>query len=245
MTGVLDQIGTSGAAPAIPNLQIGDLLGGALTPLLGILAAIIGAKSSGIGSYVDVAMSDAVLAHSIFPLAALAGTGKCAARGTDLLTGGVPCYGLYRTSDERYLAVGALEPKFWQHACSAFGCPELAPHGLATGSEGARVREALARRVAEHDLAHWAALFESHDCCVTPVLTPQEALDHPQALARQMAITIDGALQYAPPVKLSAWPWSVDQATSAPKVGADGTALLRAAGYSDAQIAELAASQVI
>ena len=101
-SGLLDQIGThdgkASGAPAIPNLQVGDLLGGALTPLLGVLAAVIGARTTGQGSHVDVAMTDAVLAHNIFPLVTTLSYGKPAPRGADLLTGGVPCYGVYRLS---------------------------------------------------------------------------------------------------------------------------------------------------
>jgi hypothetical protein len=103
---------------------------------LGVLAAVIGAKTTGQGSHVDVAMTDAVLAHNIFPLVATLAQGKPAPRGADLLTGGVPCYAVYRTADDRYLAVGALEPKFWQVFCAAIERPDLAPFGLATGSRG-------------------------------------------------------------------------------------------------------------
>jgi alpha-methylacyl-CoA racemase len=238
-SGVLDQIGVAGGAPAIPNLQVGDLLGGALTPLLGILAAVIGAKANGKGSHVDVAMTDAVLAHAIFPLVTTLAQGKPAPRGTDLLDGGVPCYAVYRTADDRYLAVGALEPKFWQELCRVIARPDLAPGGLAQGAEGERVRGELARLVAAQPLAYWAELFAPTDCCVTPVLTLDEALAHPQFEARAMVAEIGGVKQYAPPHKLSSWPWLAKLSTPAPKVGADGTALLRAAGYTDSEIDRL------
>lgn len=244
-SGVLDQIGTAGGAPAIPNLQVGDLLGGALTPLLGILAAVIGAKSSGQGSHVDVAMTDAVLAHNIFPMVTTQAHGKPAARGTDLLDGGVPCYAVYRTADLRYLAVGALEPKFWQEFCRVIRRTDLASSGLATGAKGEHVRGELTTLIGSQTLAHWAEVFAGTDCCVTPVLTLDEALSHQQLAAREMAVEIGGVKQFAPPVKLSAWPWQATHCSPAPKVGADGTALLRAAGYDDSQIEALRSQQVI
>ena len=245
--GLLDQIGTHdgqcSGAPAVPNLQIGDLLGGALTPLLGVLAAVIGAKTSGRGSHVDVAMTDAVLAHTIFPLVSTLAYGQPAPRGADLLTGGVPCYGVYRTADDRYLAVGALEPKFWQALCAAIGRPDLAPFGLATGSEGKRVKTELASLIAAQPLVHWESEFAGADCCVTPVLRLDEAIAHPQLVARAMLVEVGGTRQYAPPFKLSAWSWP--QATPAPVSGADSDAVLQAAGYVESDIARLREAGVI
>ncbi|MDO8787101.1 MAG: CaiB/BaiF CoA-transferase family protein [Sulfuritalea sp.] len=245
--GLLDQIGThdgiSSGAPAIPNLQIGDLLGGALTPLLGVLAAVIGAKATGQGSYVDVAMTDAVLAHTIFPLVTTLVAGQPAPRGADLLTGGVPCYAVYRTADDRYLAVGALEPKFWQALCEAIKRPDLAPFGLATGSEGQRVKSELAALIGSRPLSHWQPVFAAADCCVTPVLRMDEVMNHPQIVAREMVVEIGGSKQYAPPFKLSAWPWA--SATPAPASGADSDAVLAAAGFAETEIAALRAAKVI
>jgi crotonobetainyl-CoA:carnitine CoA-transferase CaiB-like acyl-CoA transferase len=245
--GVLDQIGshdgTRSDPPAIPNLQLGDLIGGALTPLLGLLAAVIGARASGRGSHVDVAMTDAVLAHSFFTLVATLEHGQPAARGADLLTGAVPCYGVYRTADERYLAVGALEAKFWRVFCAAIERPDLAPFGMATGDEGRRVKTEVANLIAAQDLMHWQALFATVDCCVTPVLRLDEALAHPQVRAREMLIDVGGIPQFAPPCKLSAWP--AGAASPAPTIGADSDALLAAAGYSATEIADLRAWQVI
>ena len=245
--GLLDQIGThdgdSSGAPAIPNLQIGDLLGGALTPLLGVLAAVIGAKATGQGSYVDVAMTDAVLAHTIFPLVTTLVAGQPAPRGADLLTGGVPCYGVYRTADDRYLAVGALEPKFWQALCAAIKRPDLAPFGLATGSEGQRVKNELAALIGAQSLAHWQPVFAAADCCVTPVLRMDEVMTHPQVVARKMVVEVGGTKQYAPPFKLSAWPKA--EATPAPASGADSEAVLAAMGFATEEIAALRTAKVI
>ncbi len=137
-SGVLDQIGHAEGPPAIPNLQIGDLLGGALTATMGILAAVIGAKATGDGRYVDVSMTDATFAHAYTGLLSVLARGATLPRGVDDLNGGLPGYGLYRTQDGRYMAVGALEPKFWQVFCTAIDRPDLKPFGLARGEEGVR-----------------------------------------------------------------------------------------------------------
>lgn len=241
--GVLDQIGTQDGTPAIPNLQIGDLLGGALTAVMGIPAAVIGAKASGEGRYVDVSMTDATFAHAYTGLLSVLARGQTLPRGTDDLNGGLPGYGLYRTQDGRFMAVGALEPKFWKVFCDAIGKPELKPFGLARDADGARTRRELEALFASQPLAHWAARFESVDCGVTPVLSFEEAMDHPQLRARGMLPEIGGLQQFAPPLKMSGLDFALR--SPAPKVGADGTALLREAGYAEAEIEALRARGVI
>ena len=241
--GVLDQIGAAGGAPAVPNFQIGDLLGGALTPLLGILAAVIDARGSGRGRYVDVSMTDAVLAHAIFPLAGLLARDQAPPRGADLLSGGVPCYGVYATADGRHMAVGALEEKFWRLLCDTLERPDLKPHGLSFGAKGAQAREELARIFAGRTQAEWVEVFDRIDCCVTPVLTIAESLDNEQLQARGMVVEADGIPQLAPPLKMSGYEFSVERPAPAP--GEHSEEILRAAGYEPADIASLRESGII
>jgi crotonobetainyl-CoA:carnitine CoA-transferase CaiB-like acyl-CoA transferase len=241
--GILDQMGTADGPPAIPNLQIGDLLGGALTAVMGILAAVISTKASGQGRYLDVSMTDATFAHAYTGLLSVLARGQTLPRGTDDLNGGLPAYGLYRTADQRYLAVGALEEKFWHKLCDAIDQPGLKPYGLSRGAEGERSRATLDAVFAAQPLAHWSALFAHIDCGVTPVLTFEEAMAHPQLQARSMLPTVAGLPQFAPPLKMSGVTFAVRQ--PAPKVGADATAILDEAGYSAAEIEQLQSRRVI
>lgn len=110
--GVLDQIGPA-RAPALSNVQIADLAGGALTCAVGILGAVIGAQHSGVGTMVDVSMMDGSMALQTIGLAHLRTYGSSAKRGSSMLTGALPNYSLYRCRDGQYLSVGALEPKFF------------------------------------------------------------------------------------------------------------------------------------
>ncbi|MES0873371.1 CaiB/BaiF CoA transferase family protein [Sinimarinibacterium thermocellulolyticum] len=121
LAGVLEQIGPAGGAPVQSNLQIADLAGGALTCALGILAAVIGARSSGQGTMVDVSMMDGALAMMPVALASLRQDGSLPPRGAGLLTGLLPNYRIYRCRDGRYLAVGALEPKFFLRLLGVLG----------------------------------------------------------------------------------------------------------------------------
>ena len=182
--GMLEQnVGPDGT-PALPNLQIGDLLGGTLSAVQGILAALLGAKMTGRGSHVDVSMTAAVFAHNIMPLAAVNDTGHPAAPGRDLLTGGVPCYNVYRTSDQRYMAVGALELKFWETCCDVLARPDLKNRHWSCGQhigggEAMAVKAELDQIFAQQTLAYWIEKFDGTDCCVSPILRTDEALQHP------------------------------------------------------------------
>jgi alpha-methylacyl-CoA racemase len=242
--GVLDQIGTAGGAPAIPNLQIGDLLGGTMTAVMGMLMALIDARGSGRGRHVDVSMTDAALAHAIFPLVEVLAHGGVRPRGDDLVTGGVPCYGVYETADARHMAVGSLEEKFWHLTCDTLGRPDLKPFHLATGEDGARARAEVAAVFRSRTQAAWVAVFDDLDCCVTPVLRLEESLDNPHFLARGMVQPVGGVRQFGPPVRLSGMVSS--PATPArPVAGADSDALLRALGLSAEEIARLRSERVI
>ena len=184
MAGVLDQIATQGGELALPNFQIGDLMGGTQAAVAGILAGLLGAQRSGRGRFVDISMAHGVLRHHVLAACTLKATGRGPVPGRELLSGGAPCYAVYRTADGRHLAVGALELKFWQALCQALARPEWAPcHwslDLAVGSDASMaLRAQLAALIATQPLAHWVARFADVDACVTPVLTVEEALAHP------------------------------------------------------------------
>lgn len=190
--GMLAQTTDAQGRPVLPNLQIGDLLGGSQSAVQGILAALLAVKMGGPGRFVDVSMTDAVFAHNVMPLLAYNYYGKTAAPAKDFLTGGVPCYNVYRTRDDRYMAVGALELKFWEICCDVMGRPDLKSRhwslGQAIGGDDARqVKDELEKIFAERTLEQWTDAFAHADCCVSPVLSTDEAIHHPQAIARGLS----------------------------------------------------------
>ncbi|HJV76423.1 MAG TPA: CoA transferase, partial [Noviherbaspirillum sp.] len=157
----------------------------------GILAALIGARVGGQGRFIDVSMTDAVFAHNIMPLVAVNNFGQPAAPGRDLLTGGVPCYNVYRTSDDRFMAVGSLELKFWESCCDVLGRPDLKKKHWSLGQEvggidAMAVKAELDAIFIQHTMAEWTEKFEFVDCCVTPILRADEAIAHPLFQQRMM-----------------------------------------------------------
>jgi alpha-methylacyl-CoA racemase len=184
LSGQLHELTDAHGNITLPNIQYGDLLGGAMTAAFATVSAVLQAKLQGRGAWMDVSMTASLLAHNVMPLFAVQATGTPAAAGTALLNGGVPCYRAYRTHDGRALAVGALELKFWQAFCGAISRPDWAAQHWSLGSHtaGDAVAQALcsevAALIASEPLAHWTAVFKTVDCCTTPVLRMDEALHH-------------------------------------------------------------------
>ncbi|WP_442774423.1 CaiB/BaiF CoA transferase family protein [Sphaerotilus montanus] len=181
LAGVVDQTRTPDGRPVFSHLQIADQLGGAQTAAIGTLAAVLGAQWTGQGRWVDVSMTDAVRQHQVILGTDALADGESPAPGASLLNGGVPCYNLYRCADGRWLAVGALELKFWQGVCAVVGRDDWAARhwslGEAPGSEGARgLIDELGALIGSRPLAVWVERFAGADCCVTPVLGAHEAL---------------------------------------------------------------------
>lgn len=243
-SGVLDQMGAAGGPPTLSNVQVGDLLGGTMAAVMGIMVALFDARVRGTGRHVDVSMTDACLAHAIFPLAEVLAHGGVKPRGEDLLSGGVPCYGVYETADGRHMAVGALEEKFWHLLCDTLARPDLKPGHLAEGEAGARVRAELAAIFLSRSQRDWVTVFDAVDCCVTPVLRLEESLRDPQLVARGMITALGGVQQYGPAVRMTALPARA-QRPAPERAGMDSEQILSALGLADAEIARLRALGVI
>lgn len=154
--------------PVIPGVLIADLVGGAMQSIVGILMAIQERSKSGRGQHVDVSMLAGVQSLLTLSLAAFAETGRDPVAGGETLSGRYACYNIYECKDARWVAVGALEPKFWATLCSRLGCEDLIPLQFQDERQAevkARVREVFRTRDAEA----WFATLRDSDCCVTPV----------------------------------------------------------------------------
>jgi crotonobetainyl-CoA:carnitine CoA-transferase CaiB-like acyl-CoA transferase len=245
--GVLHQCGGRDGPPSAPNFQIADLLGGTLSAVMGILAALVDAQRSRVGRYVDVSMTDCTLAHSVAAFGRVNAEGEARPRGRDALSGGLPCYGVYETSDGGYMALGALEEKFWQAFCEAVGRPDLSEHHMVSGATADRVRAEVAAIFKSESRDEWAERLADADCCASPVLSPAEARRDPQLIARGMfvagedtGVEVD---QLAFPLHMSDFEFSVDR--PAPGHGEHSREILAEIGYDEARIDDLQAKGII
>ncbi len=234
-SGVTDQTGGRGGPPVIANIQVADLLGGSLSAVMGILAALIDVQRSGQGRYIDVAMADCTLAHAVFPLIAHHQRGEVAPRGEDMLSGGLPWYAIYETADGRYVALASLEEKFWRRLCTALDREGWIDVYHADAARREVLRTELQALFKSDTQAYWVAKLESADCCFSPVLSLDEALDHPQFAARDMIrVSSDGVPQFAFPVRFSDFTFDVQ--APAPAHGEHSNDILGELGYSTEEI---------
>lgn len=183
LAGLAGVTGRDGRA-VTPGLQMADIAGGALYGVIGILAALQGRHATGRGQFVDASMTDGVAGLGLMLHAKQRLDGEAVGPGTDLLAGDRPCYRIYRCKGGGELAVGALEPKFWMALCAAVGRPDLATDGLATGRHKARPEAELEALFAARTRDEWVELLAEHDVCVEPVLSLEEARQHPHARHR-------------------------------------------------------------
>lgn len=200
LAGVLAMGGMPGGGgpPGMPGVQIADLAGGALWGATGVLAALVGRERSGRGAHLDISMTEGALALLAAELGNFDAGATPPRRGAEALNGGLACYGVYRASDDRYLAVGALEPKFWVALNQAIGRKVDAMEVIGGPDVQRRVRDELAAIFATKTAAEWHALLANHDCCVEIVLDVDELADHPLHRARGVFFSIDGGPDVGP-----------------------------------------------
>ena len=244
LTGLLGLTGEPGGPPVQPAGQIADVGGGALMAAIGILAALREAERTGVGQVVDVAMADGALSWLALVAARClneAGT-DAPQRGTLELAGGLACYRPYACADGGWVALGALEPKFWAAWCRGVSREDLVPEQFAEpGSDGVAAVEAV---FASRTRAEWEAFAAEHECCLDPVLGLDEALASELVRAREMVVELDqpGAAQpvslLGAPVKLSRTP-ADPKRLPGPELGEHSVEVLRAAGYDEAAIRQL------
>ena len=178
VTGALHAIGRAGQPPAVPINLVGDFGGGALYLALGILAALHEAKSSGKGQVVDAAMVDGVASLMTQPLGTFAAGMMTNERGTNVTDSGAPFYDVYECSDGRWIALGAVEEKFYAAALRVLELEALLAEQW-NRSAWPAAKAAIAARVKTRTREDWTKAFEGTESCFAPVLTLDEAPRHP------------------------------------------------------------------
>jgi crotonobetainyl-CoA:carnitine CoA-transferase CaiB-like acyl-CoA transferase len=245
LAGVLALNGAE-AAPLPLAVQVADVAGGSWPAVAGVLAALLRRSVTGRGAHVDVAMVEGALGMLALQQGAADARGEPLRRGAEMLNGGWACYGVYRTRDGRFVALGALEPKFFEAFCAAVGRPDLAERQYDDGGRGARAE--LEAIFAGRTRDEWGAFAAAHDVCVMPVLEGDEPRRDPQLAGRGNFLEIDTPWEgrtmrsLASPVRVSG---AEAPRRPAPALGADTDAVLSEAGFGDAEIAALRACGAI
>ena len=239
LVGLLGLTGEKGGPPVQSAGQIADLGGGGLMAAFGILAALRERDQTGKGQMVDVSMADGALSWLAMVAGRYFAEQAAPQRGELELAGRLICYRPYECKDG-WVSLGALEPKFWQAWCRGVGREDLIEKQFE--APGSDAHGEVERIFLERTRDDWQEFASQHDCCLEPVLGLDEALDSELVRAREMVVELDqpgtdGVKQLGMPVKFSRTPGGPQG--PGPVLGADTEEVLRDAGFSDDEIAEL------
>jgi alpha-methylacyl-CoA racemase len=230
ITGALHGLGQDPARPHFPTNLLGDFGGGSTYLVIGVLAALLEARTSGRGQVVDAAIVDGT-AHLNAMAATQAALGvQPERRRSGLLDGGTPYYDLYETADGKHVSVGALEPQFYAELVERLGLTDQAPDRDDPAALPA-LRDLLTETFRRRTQAEWAEVFDATDACVAPVLPLSEAATHPHLVARGTFVELEGIVQPAPAPRFSRTPGAVGMPPGGP--GAHTREALAAWGATD------------
>ncbi|QSE85869.1 CaiB/BaiF CoA transferase family protein [Rhodococcus koreensis] len=195
IAGILNSVGRTGERPVPPLNLIGDYGGGSMFLLVGVLAALWERERSGSGQVIDAAMIDGAssLAHMLWSM--YGGGAWNAERGTNFLDGGAPFYDTYECADGGYMAVGAVEPQFYQRLLETVGVEGEDLPDQHDRSGWPAIRERLTTAFGARPRQHWIDAFGSIDACVTPVLSFDEAARHDHMVQRGIVQELNGIVQ--------------------------------------------------
>ncbi|MFF5216880.1 CaiB/BaiF CoA transferase family protein [Micromonospora sp. NPDC000442] len=245
LTGALHGIGRAGEPPVPPMNLLGDFGGGGMMLALGVVSALYAVRGGATGQVVDAAIVDgvAVLSTQIHALHQLGMWRN--PRGVNLLDGGAPFYDTYECADGRYLAVGALEPRFYDELVrlTGFPLPPDEPIDRTDPANWPALRAAWARLFRTRTRDEWATLLTASDACAAPVLDWQEAPEHPHLAARETFLLRDGVVQPAPAPRFSATPAAIRRPPPWP--GEHTDEILGEAGFDRDRISRLRADGTI
>jgi alpha-methylacyl-CoA racemase len=242
LSGALSLFRRKGERPLPPCNLLGDFAGGGMLCAMGILLALIERSSSGKGQVVDAAMLDGAANLSTLFYGLLGHHLMTLDIGTNVLDSGAPFYQTYETSDGKFMAVGAIEGRFYAELLAGLGVdPSSLPQQFDM-SKWPEMMERFAEVFKTKTRDQWAAIFEGEDACVAPILELDEVEHHPHNKEREIIINIDGVPQPAPAPRLSRTPGRATEAKG--RRGANTEEILTDLGYSGEEIKGLFESEV-
>jgi len=244
ITGALYAMGRKGEKPVPPLNLVGDMGGGGMLLVNGVLAALLETANSGKGQVIDVAMVDgAAQLMWMFHSFQAFGLWDATQRESNMLDGGAHFYDTYECADGEYISLGSIEPQFYALLKKLAGLSETDFGAQNDQSAWPAMKQKLAAVIAQKTQAQWCDIMEGTDVCFAPVLNFMDAPRHPANIARNTYIEVDGVTQPAPAPRFSRTPSMVQH--GAHDAGQDTAAVLTAMGFGEQELASLRAAGAI
>lgn len=246
-SGLLNLNGTPDKV-VIPGFQTADVAGGSYVLLSAVLAALYQREKTGFGCYLDISMTDAVIPLQAMSIAAIQADENNRKRGAGELSGGLPNYNVYKCSDDKWIALGSLEPKFWEPFCKKVNREDWISAPLSSDDVRDKVIEEVKSLFLSRTQSAWIELFKVDDLCLSPVNSLEEVLSRKDFHDRQVLLnrkldnnreftTLSFPVQFEKSEKKERW--------NAPEIGEDTASLLNELGYDDQQIQKMAKQGIV
>lgn len=245
LSGVASYSGRVDEGPRLSGVQIADVAGGSHPAVIGILAALYERITTENGRHIDISMSDGALALNALTLSVAAHSSRSPSYGDTFLNSGT-LYDYYQTADQRWLSIGSLEPQFARRLFDTLGHPEWFNESLKPPTQQRDLKQNLTEVIASKSFEAWRKIFDNIDCCVEPVLTLKEALDHPLFINRGVIERVEhqqGELIYIASPLCASFPKIATDIGH--RLGQDTDEVLSALGISQTKLAELKEAKVI
>jgi crotonobetainyl-CoA:carnitine CoA-transferase CaiB-like acyl-CoA transferase/putative sterol carrier protein len=240
ITGTIDE-------PVIPGFQVADIAGGSYSAISAVTAALFQRERTGSGDHIDIAMTDCILPFMALPFAAQQATGMGAERGKFQLSGSLANYNIYACADGKHIAMGALEPKFWNKVCERLGKPEWRDKIIGNEATQNELKAALRDLFKQKTRSEWIQFFGTDDVCISAVNDIDEVANDPYLIEKNAYINFDiegrSFKTIAQPIRFKSM--TKTDNWLAPALGEDTLAILRSLHISDEKILELTQKNVI
>jgi crotonobetainyl-CoA:carnitine CoA-transferase CaiB-like acyl-CoA transferase len=245
--GILEITGKKDGPPIIPGVQVADL-NGSLMATIGILMSLVQMTKTGRGNYVDISMLDSVIFWLAMVVSRFAIEKKIPEREGMMLNGKCLCYRIYRTRDDKFVTLGAIEKKFWSNFCKAIGREDLIEHQFTDVTQEKNLLEEVERIFLTKTQEEWLNYFDNFEICHGPVKNLNELFSDPQVVFRNMIQKVEhpseGELAYIGfPIKMSETQPKIR--LHPPNFGEHTEEVLRSVGYDESQIIELKAEGIV
>jgi len=247
-TGILDLVGYYEGCPALPGIQGAGAGGGSMWAAFSIMAALFAREKSGKGQYIDVSITDSAFALMTLIAGAYFISNKLPSRKEDLLVGGFAWYQVYKTKDDRYIAIAPVEEKFWEDFCNTIDRPDFISIQHDPPQVQERMKQEISAVIAAKTVDEWLDILGPLNICASKVKNLEEAIADEHLNARGMIIEMDHPVEgkvrsLGFPVKFSEQPYSVR--TPPPSFGEHTNQILMELGYTEKEIKEMADKGVI